>query len=99
MCLFRRKEPDFRSDCFPNVVYMCSVINSCVTEKQLEAALTWAYSILKSWESMDANIALKQELAYEWLRAVHDRYGIYYSYVNNALEGVVKKLDKKHIQD
>jgi hypothetical protein len=48
---------------------------------------------------MDANIALKQELAYEWLRAVHDRYGIYYSYVNNALEGAVKELNRKNAQD
>jgi hypothetical protein len=99
MCLFKRKEPDFRSDCFPKVIYMCSVINSCVTETQLKTAWTWAYNILRSWESRDADIASKQELAYEWLRAVHDRYGMYYSYINNTLEGAVKELNKKHAQD
>jgi hypothetical protein len=99
MCLFKRKEPDFRSDCFPKVIYMCSVINSCVTETQLKTAWTWAYNILRSWESMDADIASKQELAYEWLRAVHDRYGMYYSYINSTLEGAVKELNRKNAQD
>lgn len=99
MCLFKRNEPDFRSDCFPNVIYMCSVINSCVTEKQLETAWTWAYNILKTWESKDTDIASKQELAYEWLRAVHERYLMYYSCITNTLDGALTELRKKNAQD
>ena len=96
MCLFKRKEPEFRSDCFPKVMYMCDVINSCTTEKQLESAWTWAYNILRGWESRDSDIALKRELAYEWFRAVHDRYGMYYSCINNTLEGALTEVRKKN---
>ena len=99
MCLFKRKEPNFRSDCWANVMYMCSVINSCVTGEQLEAAWTWTYNTLKSWEYKDEEAALKQDLAYEWVRAIHDRYDIYYSYMYNALTSTIEKINKKNAQD
>lgn len=99
MCLFKRKEPEFRSDCFPKVMYMCRVINSCVTVKQLEAIQVWAYRILNVWESRDIDIASKRDLSYEWVKAVHNRYTTYYSYINRTLIGTAEKLGRKDAQD
>ena len=98
MGLFKTREPKFRKDCFPDVMYMCSVINSCVTAEQLESAFLWAYKVLQSWEEMDEKIALKQSLAYEWVRAVHDRYDIYYNYIRGSVANVVEKM-KANAQD
>ena len=99
MKLFKAQELKFRKDCFPHVIYMCSVINSCVTAEQLESAFLWAYKVLQSWEEMDEKIALKQSLAYEWVRAVHDEYGIYYKYIKNAVSETAKKLNGVNAQD
>ena len=98
MC-WKKKEREFRGDSTFEVYYMYKVIRSCETPAQLEAAYTWAFRVIKGWEEQDESVAKERDLAYLWLRSVHERYNMYYTIISNGLEAGLVNMTNKSVTD
>lgn len=79
------------------VIYMAKVIASCKTGKQLENAYLWAFKRLAEWMCFDERQVRHEDFAYDWLRAIHERYDMFYPVINNAANNRAEEIRNENL--
>ena len=96
---WKERTPKLNGDLTEKIVYISRVISTCKTPKQLYAAYTWGYRVIKNLEEQDEKQVEKLELAYEWTRSIHERYRMYYRVLETALDNGLINMTNEHAQD
>ena len=87
------KEPNLKDLKQEDVIYLCNVICSCKTQKQLVNAWFWASNLLREWEKYDASKVWKTGIAIEWLSFIRDKYNEPNSLIQQSYYKTLQELN------